>query len=96
MKFNKPQGAAQMTTDYIFIPTGTVLFEIMRPLAIFLTILFLQSLGSVFLLTTPTCYISMNSDIEAEFVDPVLFLGNRLLEKWDEIKQMIKMFLHAD
>ena len=58
-----------------------MLFEIMRPLAIFLTILFLPSLGSVFLLTTPTCYISMNLVFKAEFVDTVLFLSNRLLEK---------------
>ena len=58
----------------------TVLFEIMRPLAIFLTILFSPSIGSVFLLTTPTCWISMNSEFKAEFVDTVLFLCNRLLK----------------
>ena len=59
----------------------TTLFEIMRPLAIFLTILFSPSLESVFLLTTPTCYISINSEFKAEFVDTVLFLYNRLLKK---------------
>ena len=67
-----------------------MLIEIMRPLAIFLTILFSPSLGSVFLLTTATCYISMNSEFKAEFVDTVLFLCNRLLKKWDEIKQVMK------
>ena len=59
----------------------TVLFEIMRPLEFFLTILFLPSLGSVFLLRTPTCYISMNLEFKAKFLDIVLFLSNRLLEK---------------
>ena len=69
----------KVTSILIFL--STVLFEIMRPLAIFLTILFVPSLGSVFLLTTPLCYISMNSESKAEFVDTVLFLSNRLLEK---------------
>ena len=41
---------------------------------------------TVFLLTTPTCYISMNSEFKAEFVDTVLFLCNRLLKKmrWNQ------------
>ena len=68
-----------MTCEYKI--SATELFEIMRPLAIFLTILFSPSLGSIFLLTTPTCYISMNSEFKAEFVDAVLFLCNRLLKK---------------